>query len=541
MGGLFRRGEHRAPLRGIGVKRMAEEKREWLPASEWNDAVEKITAAQTQADHMDCDSRPREEQREPVEATDLNAYPKGMVESVAAYFSQERFQTWLKRATKPLRYPPDRRQVKKEFTEHFEERVEGLKDRGMPLSEARNKAVEMLGSPEETGELLRQVHKPWLGWVLRFFRLALIALVIVVAVKLIDGTDTLCFLTKNQVLQEFHVADGTYTYRGEKEVCTTVAARRWTGSDEVEFGAFTVRFEDVIYRYYRSDWITEDGKNMTACELSADVLLRFTGAPWDKLPQDFSQYVRIVDDNGTEYNTLFYDDSARSIRITDRRALPWAYVVCISFEHGDWPEDAKRLDVFLGRGETAQKMSVWLEDWQICDADALPVEDETNAAQWEKSLDNAWYAAYVKQEKLGSFAPTAEQKNGVELSIPLAALDVCEEKGAEPEEPDGDKPWTIFHGEIADCVLVVRGDMSLQPFSVAGMKERLRIVDPAQGADAPVIPYAISHIETCRNVTVWRVCWQLSPDAEACELQYWPTQEGPAGTLTVELKEEREP
>ena len=95
---------------------MAEEKREWLPASEWNDAVEKITAAQTQADHMDCDSRPREEQREPVEATDLNAYPKGMVESVAAYFSQERFQTWLKRATKPLRYPPDRRQVKKEFT-----------------------------------------------------------------------------------------------------------------------------------------------------------------------------------------------------------------------------------------------------------------------------------------------------------------------------------------------------------------------------------------------------------------------------------------
>ena len=520
---------------------MAEEKKEWLPASEWNDAVEKITAAQARLDPNGRDPRPPEERGEPIDPDDLSSYPKELVESIEANDGLDRFQSWLERATKPLRFPPDRRRVKQEFTEHFEERVEGLKEWGMSLGAARKKAVEMLGNPEETGELLRQVHKPWLGWVLRLVRLALIALVIAVAVKLIDGTDTLCFLTKNQVLQEFHVADGTYTYGGEKEVYTTVAERPWVGDEGIKFGSFSVRFEDVIYRYYRRDWIAEDGKTTTVCDLGADVLLRFTGAPWDKLPQDFSRYVRIVDDNGTAYNTLLYDDSARDISVTDCRALPWAYVVCISFDHGDWPEDAKRLDIFLGRGENVQKMSVWLEDWQIRDADALPVEDETNVAQWEKSLDNAWYAAYVKQEKLGSFVPTAEQKNGVELSIPLATLDVCEEEGAEPEEPDGDKPWTIFRGEIADCVLVVRGDMALQSFSATAMKERLRIVDPAQGADAPAIPYAIYHIETCRNVTVWRVCWQLSPGVEACELQYWPTQEGPAGTLSVELKEEREP
>lgn len=457
--------------------------------------------------------------------------------------ADDAMKAWLDCATKSLRFPPDRKRVRQELREHLEDRAESMMDRSMSKTEAVRKSLEMMGSPEETGELLRQVHKPWLGWVLRGVRLALIALVIVIAVKLIGGTDALRFLSKDQVLREFHLADQTYTYGKEKEVHTTVAERPWIGSDGVEFGAFTVRFEDVIYRYYRRDWIAEDGKTTTVCDLDADVLLRFTGAPWNKLPQNFfNGYVRIVDDNGTEYITQRHSyDETRYIDVAVRRVLPWAYVACIRFDDGDWPEDAKRLDIFLGEGESEQKMSVWLEDWQIRNADALPEADEAHTDLWEEHLDYAWYSIWEDRKELGSFAPTAGQKDEAELSILRAALDTYPEDTENLKEPDGDKPWTIFCGEVAECILTVREDMALQPFSAAGMKERLRIVDPAQGPDAPAIPYAIQNIEICRNVTVWHISWQTTPGVEAYELQFWPTQEGTAGTLTMELKEEREP
>lgn len=521
-----------------------EEKREWLPASEWKGAAEEKAWAQPWLDPMGRDQRPPEERGEPIDPDNPRTYPKELTDSLedtlSVYDGLERFQLWLKRATASLYYPPDRKRVKQEFTEHFEERVEGLTERGMSLGDAQKKAVELLGSPEETGELLRLVHKPWLGWVLRLLRVSLAALVILVSVNLIQGTENLRFLTRHQVLQAFELADKTRE-DGTKIQITTIAERPWTAGGDIQFGAFTVSCEDVIYRYQRREWLYEDSQIDPEYEEEIDVLLRFTGAPWDKLPRDFEEYVRIVDDNGTVYDTSDYDyivNHTRPIHVYDERVLPWASVECIRIDRSvGFPDDAKRLDIFLGKGDSAQKISVWLGDWELRDLDALPREDEADTSRWEMYMNSS----LIEGMERGAFVPTAEQKNGVELSVLSSALEAYPEDPAGPVEPDPKDPSTIYHGEVAECVLTVRGDMALQPLSYVMMEQRLRIVDPAQGPDATAIPCAVWKIDVCRDFSVWVVYWRTTPGTKEYELQYWPTQEKPAGTLTLKVEEERNP
>ena len=77
---------------------MEKEKTEWLPAAAWNDSWEEKTGVDALAD-------------------------------------------WLKKATRPLYWPPDRRQVRRELRDHVDERVEGLQNRGLSLGDARRETL----------------------------------------------------------------------------------------------------------------------------------------------------------------------------------------------------------------------------------------------------------------------------------------------------------------------------------------------------------------------------------------------------------------
>ena len=90
----------------------------------------------------------------------------------------DQFARGLSKAVKPVNFPPDRSAVEQELVEHFEERVEGFTTHGMGSVEAMRSAVERLGDPRQTGALLRKVHKPWLGWLLRTARVLLVLLVL---------------------------------------------------------------------------------------------------------------------------------------------------------------------------------------------------------------------------------------------------------------------------------------------------------------------------------------------------------------------------
>lgn len=74
-------------------------------------------------------------------------------------------KTWCELAASYIRFPPDRPAVEQELMEHLQDKVDDFMEHGMPQAEAERRAVQEMGEPRETGLLLRQIHKPYLGWV----------------------------------------------------------------------------------------------------------------------------------------------------------------------------------------------------------------------------------------------------------------------------------------------------------------------------------------------------------------------------------------
>ena len=74
-------------------------------------------------------------------------------------------KTWCELAASYIRFPPDRPAVEQELLEHLQDKVDDFVEHGMPKGEAERRAVQEMGEPRETGLLLRQIHKPYLGWV----------------------------------------------------------------------------------------------------------------------------------------------------------------------------------------------------------------------------------------------------------------------------------------------------------------------------------------------------------------------------------------
>ena len=75
--------------------------------------------------------------------------------------SDERIARYLDRVCRQLLWPPYRARVRRELTDHILSRVEYLtQERGVPLDEALDTALQSLGDPDELGRSLRQARFP---------------------------------------------------------------------------------------------------------------------------------------------------------------------------------------------------------------------------------------------------------------------------------------------------------------------------------------------------------------------------------------------
>lgn len=85
---------------------------------------------------------------------------------------------WLKLTTQYIPSRKERAAVRKELLDHYTDRFEAFRSTGMRYEDATRQAVAAMGDPDDTGRLLRRIHKPWLTWALRFTRIALVLLVL---------------------------------------------------------------------------------------------------------------------------------------------------------------------------------------------------------------------------------------------------------------------------------------------------------------------------------------------------------------------------
>ncbi len=71
---------------------------------------------------------------------------------------------WVSTAIGYIPFGGDRAEVSAELHAHFEDHRDALIASGVDRQNAERRALEAMGDPDETGRLLRKIHRPWLGW-----------------------------------------------------------------------------------------------------------------------------------------------------------------------------------------------------------------------------------------------------------------------------------------------------------------------------------------------------------------------------------------
>ena len=95
---------------------------------------------------------------------------------------------WLDTATGKIRFPPDRKAVRRELQDHLEDRMEAGRARGLSAYEAEEAATAAMGDPAALAEELARVHSPWWG---RLWRLSQWALAIALLVTVFSAVPRL--------------------------------------------------------------------------------------------------------------------------------------------------------------------------------------------------------------------------------------------------------------------------------------------------------------------------------------------------------------
>ena len=95
-----------------------------------------------------------------------------------------RFSDWCAKAVGEVLFLPDRKQIERELTDHFEDHRDALLALGYSAEEATEQAIEAMGDPKEVGRALNRVHKFWLGVVWQVSRTLVILLALIVTVEL---------------------------------------------------------------------------------------------------------------------------------------------------------------------------------------------------------------------------------------------------------------------------------------------------------------------------------------------------------------------
>lgn len=94
----------------------------------------------------------------------------------------EAFRNWCTQVTEQVRFWPDRKDIAKELTAHYEDHVRDLERLDYPTKLAERRALDAMGDPEEIGRALDRVHKPWLGWLWIVSRVVLLLTLVTVLI-----------------------------------------------------------------------------------------------------------------------------------------------------------------------------------------------------------------------------------------------------------------------------------------------------------------------------------------------------------------------
>lgn len=204
---------------------------------------------------------------------------------------------WLDRATRQIRYAPDRKAVRQELEDHILDRQESYIAQGLGEYEAQQKAVADMGDPNAIAEELGRIHAPWWGYLWKLSRVALVLVVIWFGISAFshfrqDGLPDYYTPFKPQTGDMFTYASGK----------TSRVLSTWELEGSVKLGGY--RFSvPVAYLEHMEPWTYEDGTNSEGLYILRIYLRSGTWKLWEpsSLAQDMILAHTATDSRGLQY------------------------------------------------------------------------------------------------------------------------------------------------------------------------------------------------------------------------------------------------
>ena len=100
---------------------------------------------------------------------------------MAKYYSE--FDWWCKRATKGIKYRPDRQEVYSELYQHIEDRYLDFLDQGMKEDKAIQMTLCVMGEAEEIAPQLAAIHRPFWGYLYSLCKWGFVMLAVIALLK----------------------------------------------------------------------------------------------------------------------------------------------------------------------------------------------------------------------------------------------------------------------------------------------------------------------------------------------------------------------
>lgn len=250
---------------------------------------------------------------------------------------------WLNEATSKIYFPPDRKQVQQELSNHMEDLRERYMDTGLDAEAAENAAVEAMGDPGAIAADLGRIHSAWPGYLWWASRVLLIAAAVLC-----------CGLTVFQARNGWDRLPGSDLYGyltwkfetvvGEPEQYDLVP------SGTVTTGGYTIRTTSAIMR------LNGDPQRW-------DLILCFhIGVNWrgEELYWGQNTISEVRDDSGNTYGGRT-SDPGRYCIYGSSSVLPFLGQKA-ALELSDVPEDTEWIEFDIGYGALRRTMHIDLQE-----------------------------------------------------------------------------------------------------------------------------------------------------------------------------------
>lgn len=187
------------------------------------------------------------------------------------------------RAVAGIRFKPDRHAVREELMDHLNDRQDALMAAGIPIPEARERAVAAMGDPDALAKELAKIHRPWLGYFWQWSRTAAIWLGFFCAIFLL-------FVWEGKLIAQIPRYDPTYNENYfDAEYCVRLQPETGDGANGYHFS-----IPQAIYARQP----TEDGEIYAWLHMTMKIT---TPLVWQPPANDVHRWFTAVDSEGNQY------------------------------------------------------------------------------------------------------------------------------------------------------------------------------------------------------------------------------------------------